>query len=154
MIKYYPLFIPRSCLILISARSKHSEEVQDRCELWIIKINHFLTGIIVWSKPRRVRTTSPGSRSLLDQRVRPDPPTCHSLYLARLVSRLGGETISRWAAQQWYWGPVIDLFLEFWCQPKPVKQSETSGSVLWEAKQPGKSDGCRYDLAGFLNIGF
>ena len=51
MIKYYPLFILRSCLILISAISKHSEEVQDRCELWIIKISHFLTGLIVWSAP-------------------------------------------------------------------------------------------------------
>ena len=51
MIKYYPLFILRSCLILISAISKHSEEVQDRCELWIIKISHFLTGLILWSNP-------------------------------------------------------------------------------------------------------
>ena len=46
MIKYYPLFILRSCLILIWAISKHSEEVKHRCELSIIKIKHFLTCLI------------------------------------------------------------------------------------------------------------
>ena len=97
MIKYYPLFILRSCLILISAISKHSEEVQDRCELWIIKINHFLTGLIVWSQPSLERTTSPGSRYQAEVRARPGPTTCPSLYLARRVTRSGGETRgARW----------------------------------------------------------
>ena len=162
MIKYYPLFILRSCLILISAISKHSEEVQDRCELWIIKSNHFLTGLIVWSSFTQLGENNI-SRIQISAGAESGPRASFmSLTLPRKTSQQAWRRDNIQVGSEGEggdWWPIMELFIEFWCQPKPIKQSQTPGPVLWEAKQPGKNadnddDGCRYDLACLVNIGF